>query len=114
MDDDKLLAVKRAEFARLSRRMLSDKEADVTLPESDDGRIAQTYEHRMVCGEGGTAEEAINDWFGKLPTNPVETIIWRVYPEISSEVDYDTKKRTYRVFSRFAIVPLNSENKDAA
>lgn len=117
IDGVELLAVKTAEFAGRARWTRSFNGDMLTLPlhalTLDESTISNCYEHRMVCGEGDTAEEAINDWFGKLPTDKVEAIIWRVTPEIASEVDFSTNKRMCRVFSRFAIVPSNVEKKDA-
>jgi hypothetical protein len=114
-DGAALLAVKTAQFSGLARwtRILNIGTYAV-VPTYDDGKIAKTYDHRTVCGDGDTAEEAINDWFGKLPTDRVEAIIWRTSPGLASELNFDTNRTIYHVFSRFAIVPLNAENKDAA
>lgn len=65
---------------------------------------AGDYEHRMVCAEGSSANEAIDDWHAKLPKDEGYLILWRVQPEIASETDFCTKKTKWIVFSRFALV----------
>src|ERR1043166_2674847 len=64
------------------------------------------YQHHHVCGEGTTAIEAIDDWYSKLPTERCDVIFWRVKPELVFDTNYDSKQTIWRVFSRFAIVPL--------
>lgn len=71
------------------------------------------YEYLAIQGDGDSVESAINDWWGKIPKNSVEAIIWRVRPELVSEKSFATKTVSYRVWSRFAIVPLDNKMADA-
>jgi hypothetical protein len=60
--------------------------------------------HRMVIGEGDTADEAILDWYSKMPAFSERTW-WREKPGIVSDTDFNTKKTLYRVFCRFCVIP---------
>lgn len=64
-----------------------------------------TYQFVQVRGIGTTAIEAIDDWYGKLPSGQFETIIWRAKPEMASDLDFNTKTTRWQVYSRMALIP---------
>lgn len=73
--------------------------------EKPDAEQIRTYEHQIICGDGASANEAIDDWYSRLPKGGGYAIIWRVEPELASELDFDSKVTRWRVFSRFCVIP---------
>jgi len=63
-----------------------------------------TLIHRAISGEGATADEAILDWYSKMPPFSPR-IWWRVKPELASETSFDTKITRFQVFCRFCEIP---------
>jgi hypothetical protein len=93
------------QFVSLAKYEVDIVSIETTLPVAYEAKPnAKTYEFIPACGEGDSAVEAIDKWFGKLPTDPFDTLIWRVKPELVSERHFDTNSVKWRVFSRFAVV----------
>lgn len=69
-----------------------------------DARIdcGEVYEQHHWCGSGETADQAIDDWWSKRPTDKLEMLFWRVRPELDSDWDFAAKTRSWQVFSRAA------------
>lgn len=55
---------------------------------------------------GAFEYHAIEDWVKNLPVGKWHTILWRVPPELVSEFNFGTRKRMFRVWSRFALIPF--------
>jgi hypothetical protein len=62
-------------------------------------------EHQEVIGRGVTPEEAVIDWNSKLPDRSGSALHWRVAPEIEEQHCFDTKTKSYRIYSRFVVIP---------
>jgi len=72
----------------------------------ESGAEPGAFEYRMIKGDGDSEAEAIEDWVKNLPVGKWHTILWRVPPELVSEVNSGTRKRMFRVWSRFALIPF--------
>lgn len=70
------------------------------------------YTHIETMGVGETGDEAIDDWWSKVPKDRGRILVWRARPEITHEREFNTKKEVWKVYSRFVVIP--HENQDAA